>query len=220
MARLFDDAATEYLELDSAPLTAYPFTMSCRFYSDDITANQTLCFIGDKDSETDFWRLAVLGAVGGDPIALQSNDGTTERADTSTGFSVNTWHHACGVAVSATDRSCFIDGGSEGTSTTSITPAGSDRISVGRGGKLTPNFYMSGRIAELGVWNVALSDAEVATLAKGFSPLFIQPHNLVAYWPLIRDDDNDWIGGFDLTATNTPTIAVHPPLVVHPAWQG
>jgi hypothetical protein len=50
-------------------------------------------------------------------------------------------------------------------------------------------------------------------LAAGFSPLFVRPQSLVAYWPLIRDNDNDIVGGYDMTAYNTPTVAAHPPVI-------
>ena len=217
MARFFNDASQEYLELDSAPITATPFTMACWFNSNDIGANQGLMWLGDKDVADHYWAMLANGAGGGDPIAFQAvAGGGAANAVTSTGFSADTWHHACGVAVSAIDRAVFIDGGSRGTNVTSRTPLNADRITIGGLGDSTPTLYMSGAIAEAAFWNVALSDAEVALLAKGFSPLFIRPQNLVAYWPLIRDDDNDLIGGFDLTAFNTPTVATHPPLIVYP----
>ncbi len=220
MARAFDDASSEYLELDSAPVTAAPFTLSCWFNSDDLTVNQMLMFVGDKDSTEDFWRLSAKGDTGGDPLRFNVNDGTSGSADTSTGYSASTWHHACAVETASNNRACFIDGGSKGTDATSVSPVAADRVSIGRSGDSSPGQYMSGNIAEAAIWSVALSDAEVALLAKGFSPLFIQPHNLVAYWPLIRDDDNDWIGGFDLAAFNTPTVATHPPLAVHLGFGG
>jgi hypothetical protein len=41
---------------------------------------------------------------------------------------------------------------------------------------------MSGLIAEMAVWNIALADAEVANLAAGLCPLRLQRANLVDYW--------------------------------------
>lgn len=43
---------------------------------------------------------------------------------------------------------------------------------------------MEGDISEVGYWNVALTDADVAVLAKGVSPLLVRPEGLVAYWSL------------------------------------
>ena len=50
-------------------------------------------------------------------------------------------------------------------------------------------------------------------LARGYSPLFVRPQNLVAYWPLIRDEDQDRVGGYDMAAYNTPSVAAHPPII-------
>jgi len=220
MARLFDDGSNEYLELDSAPIVAAPFTMACWFNSDNIALDQTLMFVGDKNFNNRRWNLSIRGDIGGNPIYMVVVDSAgVGVAATSTGYSPNTWHHACGVEAAATDRRVFIDGGSKGINAANRTPASVNRVSIGRVGRTSPFAYMSGLIAEAAIWKVALSDAEVALLAKGFSPLFIQPHNLVRYYPLIRDDDNDWIGGFDLAAFNTPTVAAHPPLIVYPAFQ-
>jgi len=80
------------------------------------------------------------------------------------------------------------------------------------------SLYFSGRIAEPAVWDVSLSDDEIALLAKGFSPLFFRPQNLAAYWPLIAlEDINDRIGGFNMTAVNTPVTADHMPKIIYPA---
>ena len=53
-------------------------------------------------------------------------------------------------------------------------------------------------------------------LAAGYPPTKIRPWALVHYWPLMRTDQ-DLVGGYDLTAFNTPTWADHPPVSI-PAW--
>lgn len=200
MARLFDDAQTEYLEIDSAVVTACPFTMACWFNSDNTSLAQGIMWIGDKD-ETNVWiALVARGNFGGDPIALQRFIAGSTVASTTTGYSANTWHHACGVLRANDDVSVFIDGGSEGTDNINKVPAGFDRTAIGGLRDDSPGTYFSGLVAEAAFWNIALTDAEVAILAKGFSPLFVRPQNLVAYWPLIRDEDQDRVGGYDLTA--------------------
>lgn len=217
MARLFDDGLSEYLQVASTPVTTYPITLACLFNSDDDTAGQTLMQVTDTAGGTDYHRIALRGDAGGDLLEARSRNGGGV-ALTTTGFSANTRHHACGVFAANNDRAIFIDGGSKGTDTTVSNDAGLDAVSIGRSGDASPGNYMSGSIAEAAIWDVALTDVEVAILAAGYSPLFVRPQNLVAYWALIRDEDQDRVGGYDMTPFNTPTIAAHPP-VLYPAPQ-
>jgi hypothetical protein len=69
--------------------------------------------------------------------------------------------------------------------------------------------YHNGLAAEAAVWNVALSDAEVVSLSKGFKPYRIRPQSLVFYAPLIREL-HDVRGGRNLTNNNSATVANHP----------
>jgi len=215
MARLFDDAASQYLEYGGAVVTDYPFSVAIWFYSDS-TAKQTLFWVGDKDAPDNYFEMQLSGETSGTVAATARGNDIEQHANTSSTYSTNTWHHTAAVFTDATDRAAFLDGGNKGTDNVDTTPSGLDRSTIGRSADSTPSDYMSGRIAEVGVWNVALTDAEVAILARGYSPLFVRPQNLVAYWPLIRDEDQDRVGGYDMTAYNTPTIAAHP-RVLYPA---
>lgn len=213
MAREFEADNSEYLELDSAPVAAEPLTMACWFVSNDVTTARTLMSIQDKDSDTHFWQLLARGNATGDPVVLAyCAGGAISRANTSTAYSAATWHHACGIAAASNSHTVYIDGGSAGTNTTDAAPANVDRVSIGRHGIATAAAYADGLIAEAAIWNVALSAGDVAMLALGTSPLQVKATNLVAYWPLIQGDQ-DWVGGFNLTAYNTPTVGVHPPKI-------
>ena len=213
MARLFDDAQSEYLERDEAPVTAVPLTMACWFYTDEMENYQALMFIGDKAAENNFFTLRLSDDHAGNIVEFDRRSAAARtQAQTTAGFNINTWHHACAVASATDSAAVFLDGGNKGTEVTDITPVGLDRVSIARYGDDSPGTYMSGRIAEAAIWNVALTDAEVAGLGDRVSPLFIRPQNLVAYWPLIRDEDRDPVGGFDLTAFNAPSIAAHAPM--------
>lgn len=211
MARGFDDASSESLSVDNPPVTAPPFTMACWFRSDDVTVDQALMQICKSSATSQYHALMIKGATGGDPVTARTRAGSTYDAVSSTGFSANTWHHACGVWSAADNRAAFIDGGSKGTETTSATPGTPiNRFAVGALLDSSPSDYMSGNLAELAVWDVALTDAEVAVLAQGYCPLLVRPASLVRYVPLIRDADQDIIGGIALSVGGTPTVEVHP----------
>jgi hypothetical protein len=161
----------------------------------------------------DFFGLAARGDAAGDPIQVSTYDfeGPFTPAVTTTGYSINTWHHACGVWASSSDRRAFIDGGSKGTDSTdnpiSNTPT---HTSVGRIYRNTGDTEsMDGSIAEAAIWNVALTDAEVGVLATGIKPTQVRPENIVLYVPLVRDTDKDLIGGLSFSKVGSPAISRH-----------
>jgi hypothetical protein len=221
MARLFNDAASEILSVDQAAITAAPFTFCAWGYSDDATAAQCVISVGDKDTTNTRWALKFSGNAANDPVRFDVRGGgsQTEFA-TTTGYSVNTWHHVAAVEASATDHRVFIDGGSKGTSTTSVSPAGADRTSIGRLADGTGGQFFSGRIAHVAIWNVALTDDEILALARRLHPVRIRPGSLVGYWPVgVGSPDPNWAAGttaLNMTVTGT-TIADNPPIM---SWFG
>jgi hypothetical protein len=214
VARLFASASSEYLEIDSTPVTAAPFTVAGWAYFGSLTENAVAMAIADKDSGTAYWTLQFYGTQAGDPVLWQARSGGTYALAMSTsGYSAGTWHHLCGVETASNSRAVFLDGGSKGTNSDTASPAGADRLSLGRVGDSSPGLYLNGGLAEGAIWNVALTDAEVALLARGYSPLLVRPESLVFYAPLIRDTDDDLVGGLQLTAYNTPSITAHPRII-------
>jgi hypothetical protein len=240
MARLFNDASTEYLiRTATPPVTGYPYVMACWARSDSATLGQTLLFVGDKDATDKYTALYLRGDVAGDPVrALVHTHGapiSAATADTSSGYSANTWHHCCGTYTD-TGIYSYIDGGSKGSDLTQIpTPAGWDRTSLAYLTDSTPALPLSGNIAEAAIWD--LSNWSGATqglkaanfqanalpgLAAGYSPLF-WPLGLKAYWPLggiygvnsanAANGDMDHVGGFHLDPQNTPGTSDHPRII-------
>lgn len=217
MARGF--TSTTYLDVDLAAVTGYPITMAAWFQADSITNNEYVIEIGDKDVANQYVELVLRGDIAGDPVrARNQNGGSAAAAASTTGYSVDTWHHGCVTFTDADNRAAFIDGGSKGTdATTGLLAVGWDRTSIGRHGSSSPDGSTGVFVAEAAVWSVVLSDAEIALLAKGFSPLFFQPQNLAAYWDLIRDDGSDRIADFNMAAGGSPTVENHPPTIIYPA---
>lgn len=222
MSREFLRASSEGLFADVSEIDAPLFTISCWFYALDITAAGTLVSIVDKGVGTRRIALWVRGDNSGDPLQLLVSYSGSSQPATTTGYSADTWHHGCAVSRSATDKSVFLDGGGEGTDATSTASSmpGLDRTAVGYLSDSSPSQYMDGRVAEVGIWDVALIDAEVAMLAAGAAPLMVRPESLVTYLPLIRDDDTDIMGVTGAyTELVTPTIATHPPGIIYPDQQ-
>lgn len=221
MARLFDDAQYEYLQWTGAspPVTGPPFTLACWGRSDSDSATQTLIWLGDKDaSGAVIGALQMAGAADGDPVRAVTGDNGLAFASSTTGYVANTWHHVCGVFATTSDRRVYLDGGGKGTDGTNKAPSGTDCAAIGRFAASAPGDYLSGAVAEAAVWNAALDDDDVRALAGRYCPLLIRRDRLVAYWPLggfSRPDDRDLLGGYGMTAYNTPSWTDHPP-TLHP----
>jgi hypothetical protein len=215
MARLFDDGASEYLER-AAQISAVPFTLACWLYTDDLTTDQSLMYIGDTASGNNFWDMSMDGASAGDAIRFRARDaGGNTVIGTAASAIVGTWHHACAVAAADDDRAVYLDGGSKATSAANRSPAGIDVVAIGRHSDNVPDQYMSGRIAEAVILNIAATDYQVWLHAQGVPAPIIWPGwAIVSYYPLFETDRDFPTGNYNMTPYNTPGWAPHPPKVL------
>jgi len=217
MAYEFSAASSQYLQVGSAVVTSTPLTMACWFNCDSADLSCCLVSVTNSGNAGNLTRFALFarGNVAGDPVtAIASNTFSNGIADTTAGYIVGKWHHGCAVFTSTTSRSVYIDGGSSATNTTSITPTLLDRTNIGvqflqnAGGTSGINFA-DGLIAEVGIWNAALTQPEIASLAKGMTCDKIRPQSLVFYAPLVRNLQ-DAKGGLTITNNGGATVATHP----------
>jgi hypothetical protein len=203
------NGTNQFLSLPSAVVNNVPLTMACWFNATNITSEVPLICVNNSAS-TSRIILAGRGDIVGDPIRFQING--TGNADTTSGFTANTWMHACGVASSSILRTVYLNGGSSRTNTSNQAPTGWNQASIGTqrlSGFPNGAGFMPGLIAEVGIWNAALTAEEVASLANGMTCDKIRPQNLVFYAPLVRDLV-DQKGGLTITNTNSATVANHP----------
>ena len=212
------NGTNQYLQLGSAAVTAAPLTMACWFNVNSITYSHVLVSITNSGIEGGITRFVLLaaGAISGDPVRAIASDSSSQNgiAETTKGYSANIWHHAAGVFTSQISRSSYLDGGNSGTNATSITPTLLNRTNIGvqflqSAGGTSGTSFTDGQIAEVGIWNAALTSEEVASLAKGMTCDKIRPQSLVFYAPLVRDLI-DQKGGLTITNNNGATITTHP----------
>ena len=210
MAANFGGAADYYEAIASID---EPLSVSCLFNADSISALMDLVNIQNGTDTGGAWRLRVNGS-GNILAATRSDDGgTTQTATTSTAASGATWYQAGGVFASATDRRAFLNGAGKGTDANSVTTTGKIELDMAAFRFVATLFNgFSGKIAEVALWNVALSDAEMAELGKFVCPLLINPGALVAYVPLVRATTDPKTGNA-LTAVGSPTVAAHAPVI-------
>jgi hypothetical protein len=199
----------QYHVTTTTPVTGVPITIAAWFNSDNDADLQALATVCDSAGSLVHFGLVAQGGAAGDPIyAWAESVSTAGIAESTTGYTAGVWHHGCAVFTSTTSRAAYIDGGSKGTNTTNTTPGSIDRIGLAVRADDSPTALLDGRLAEVGIWNVALTDAEVAVLAQGYAPPCVRRQSLVFYAPLVREVQ-DVRGGRTLTATGSPTVGNH-----------
>ncbi len=180
-SQLFVAASTQALT-GSGVVTVLPFTISLWIYANTLP-NNAIPFSIDSASDLGAWIQFTTAA---NKLTLFANGGIS-GATTNAALSTGVWYHVVGVWTSQTSRSIYLDGdkvtnsmdaGALGTFTVSAIGCFIQSPS-------TTNFHWDGLIAHVGIWSAALTDAEVNSLLKGFSPMLIRPQSLSVYSPLI-----------------------------------
>lgn len=207
MARDFD-GSTQWLQIDAAGVTGYPLTLACWVWFDS-GATGTFLSVGDKDAADQY---DALQRGGGSVIwAITNSAGASDSPAT---FTNGAWHHVAGVFTSSTSRLAYVDGAAGTVDTVNLTPNARDRTTIAARGDSSLGTLLDGRVAEAAVWNVALSGAEVLSIANQSQlPTGVQAANLVGYWPLcgVADPEPDLDGG-----TGNLTLVGSPPAIAHP----
>ena len=222
MARLFDDASSEYLQIEQAVVSGAPFAVSV-WARRDANVECIPFSLMDKDIGVVGFVIQFLISGDSNQVRAFANDGGYGIATTSTGTTDNVWQHICALFVSSTDRRVLLNAGGKGTNATSRTPANMDRTAIGYWAAASPTNYFSGDIAEVAIWDLSdwtgatnaikadLFETIIPALSSGFSPLMF-PLGLKAYWPLIRGL-NDKVGGYNITASGT-VISSHTRIIL------
>lgn len=175
---------SQYVLMSGVPVATVPLTLACWFRSANSSVTQALVTVGSQSTAQRFAILA-RGADAGKPIQASVFSTSGGEANTTSGFAANTWTHAAGVFSANNSRRSYINAGSSGLNTTSVTPSGLDTIMIGTRYNAGYGFFFPGLIAEVGVWSEALAVDEIASLAKGITCDQVRPQSLVFYAPLI-----------------------------------
>lgn len=214
MAYDFVAASSQYLTTATSPLTNRPGTITAIFNAANTTSGGALV---SANAVTTGARTGIFAAgnISGDPVRASLISATTGAdADTTTGYSANVQTNAVGTITGST-ATAYINGGSSASSTDPAPGTYTNFTQLGIGARhngTSWGVFYDGSLAEAAIWNVVLTDAEIASLGKGFKASRIRPQSLVFYAPLIRDLQ-DVKGALAITNNNTATVAVHPRVI-------
>jgi hypothetical protein len=198
------NGTNQFLEVGSAVVNR-PCTMSVWAYLDNVTSARDFVSVSSKTA------LAVLRLNVNSTQFRIADQGNVNAVANGATVTANVWNHYAGVFASGSSRTPYTNGvaGAENTTTVAaITPTFTN-IGAFYAGTATAIQFMDGLIAEVGIWNAALTAAEIASLAKGMTCDKVRPQNLVFYAPLVRDLI-DAKGGLTITNNNGATVANHP----------
>ena len=208
MAYDFTAASTQYLSTASAPASGTPMTIACWCKTTAFTnvAGRAAVSVGvangtHRNQINVNNTNAQLFAIGA--------SGTGQSANIALGGN-NVLFHYAGVFESSTSRTAYINGVVGATNTTNIgSQNAANTITIGARWNGSLGNYYNNDISEVGIWNVALTAAEIASLAGGMTCDKVRPQSLVFYAPLVRNLQ-DVKGGLTITNNNTATVAAHP----------
>ncbi len=207
MAYNFIRASSQHLSAIS-PISAVPMTIACWFTIPSWPTNMAFVSVGENGGthRNELFTSSTRRHA-------TNSTGPTTSAGNATGNNAiphNTWQHIVGVFETSSLRRMSVNGGTFATNFTNVgTQNALNQITIGANWNTTLSNYFGGSIAEVGIWNVALTQSECASLAKGMTCDKVRPQNLVFYAPLVRDLI-DQKGGLTITNNNSATAATHP----------
>ena len=178
MARSFSSGS--HLTGSAPPVSTGPMTIACWFYRDTALFSTSEYLVGiGKAGPVANYNLEL--GIGSTVRAVARNGGSDGIADSGT-FSNDTWNHAVAVFATDTSRTAYLNGVA-GTENTNNVANPSPFVFYSIGANLVSGNAFGGRIAEVAIWDVAISEDEISQLAAGFSPFLVRSSDLVAYYP-------------------------------------
>ncbi len=201
-SRLYNASACDFQNADfSIALWLYPNSVS------------TLLFKGRYGTAGWYAQIGRSTSLGLDFVSYNGST-VDETYSTASFISTGQWQHI-GITRSGSSVKFFRDGveasygasGSHGVITSS-----SDEFVVGAYW-IRADLSTTGHYAEIATYDSALSSAQIASLARGFSPMLVSAATLRNYWPLIgrATTEPDLTGAgplsnLDLTQSSHPRV--------------
>lgn len=180
MSRTFSGTA-QTLSRSDVVVTAFPFTIACWF---NASVDSSLCQFGFGDGTASNLVFMARLSTKNLRAAIITAGGAQFSADTVNTVNTGSWNAGVAVYNSNTDRRAYLNGdaANKGSNASSSTFPVMTKTEIGASG--ATSLLWNGQLAEIAVWNVALSEEEILLHYQGISPHFIRPANLVLYVPI------------------------------------
>lgn len=215
MARTNTGSASNFIT-GTPPTLSGAISMACWFKPANLTTTNNLVTVGNSGDST-YIALVFDGSnayATGDNRVLVDGAGAAVASISTAIQETNVWHHACCRHTNTSMRDVILDGIFSASNTASQSFSAPTHFNIGcyyQGGSVFSP--LNGAIAEVGLWDVVLTDDEVRRLATlGTKPTDVRPDHLVIYRSL---DANESLprGGKGLSGlamTGTMGVATQP----------
>lgn len=206
MASDFSTAGTRNLQAVS-PITNVPMTMACWFNTPANSVQKTLISVGVSGAaHRCLLQISATNTLQAFTVGTVSASSTYNTAITG-----NVWNHGCGVFAATNSRTAYLNGDAATTNVGASIVNPLNNIAIGARWATTLGVYMRGLLADVGIWNVALTQAEIQSLSDGIACDKVRPQSLIFYTPLIREFI-DKKG--EIITNNGVTVADHPRIYI------
>lgn len=183
-----------------------------------------------EDGSGNYWDFFLESSI------LQARVREASGSDIVTGtstISTTHWNHVVmrknGTGVNALE--IYLNGVVEGQVTSNHAFDTSTGVDFHIGARGQDDGNWDGWIAEVAVWDLALTPAEILSIYRGASPLGVQLANLRGYWPIcgIDSPERDLAQGQPATLSGAPPQVAHVPVISpcvalgvpqHSGWPG
>jgi hypothetical protein len=208
MAYAFVSANSQYIHSTSSiSQIAVPLTLAV-WYQRAARGSNMAFLSHDRTNGIDRYTISagtsdVTRATAATPSVPSGNFSTI------TGENLSAWNNAVAQYNATNNRVIYLNNNAGTPNTVDTNPSGLNNLDIGVQWNTTLQNYTNGLLAEVAVWNIALSNDDVTALFKGFKAFRVRPQNLVYYVPLIRNIQ-EIKAGLGLTNENTATVTDHP----------
>lgn len=186
--------------------TTGTYSIAGWFKATRLTHFEPLSALGGSagDAGATYWRLDLRGDQAGDLIWFTHSGGS--EAKSGSAFPTGVWAHV--AAISTSSVMVYLNGvaGSQTAGTSGQAVVSGATLSLGTWFNTSASRagYFAGDLSDFAYWSVALTAAEVASLAAGALPRMIRPESLQEYVPLANPDaPGNGIRGFGFTDVST-----------------
>jgi hypothetical protein len=150
-------------------------------------------------------------------VAGIGDSGGNDLATGATNVATGVWSHCAAVknGTGTGSLKAYLNGAEDASITSGRSMQARAEVFVIGSRPADSGIQFDGQIAEVAIWNVALTAAEIAALARGVRPFSIRRGNLKGYWPLLGtgSPERDYSGnGQSLTVVGSVPADTHAPV--------